>query len=292
LWAFGRRQRLLPVPLLDVSLFRRPAFSGAVSANLLSALALSGLLFLLSQHFQLVQGYGPLESGLRQLPLTLASLAVVAVVALLVRRVGRGRLVGCALLLAAGGTALLAFAEGQAAYGWTAVALTATGLGVGLSLTLTTDVVVSEVPPSKAGAASAVSETAYELGIALGIALVGSLHAALYRSGLDLPAALPRQVADAAQESLPSAVQVAAGLPDALAGPLLAAARDTFTDALQTTSAAAAVLLAFAAVLAWRVIPTPVRTPAQDDAGSDRHRKAHQNVAQRNHSTRKETDDV
>src|SRR4029078_9078998 len=63
---FVRRQLRLPVPLIDVRLFRNPVFSGGVSANLLSVLGLSGLVFFLSQYFQLVHGYGPLKAGLAE----------------------------------------------------------------------------------------------------------------------------------------------------------------------------------------------------------------------------------
>ncbi len=66
---FVRRQLRLPTPLIDVRLFRNPVFTGVVSANLLSVLGLSGLVFFLSQYFQLVHGYGPpLKAGLAELP--------------------------------------------------------------------------------------------------------------------------------------------------------------------------------------------------------------------------------
>jgi DHA2 family multidrug resistance protein-like MFS transporter len=113
--------------------------------------------------------------------------------------------------------------------------------------------VVSAAPPQKAGAASAVSETAYEMGVALGIALLGSLHTALYRDALVLPPDLAD--AGAARESLASAVGLLAGLPGPVGEALLAAARAAFTDAMQTTSLVAAVLLAVAGAVAWRVIP-------------------------------------
>ncbi len=272
--AFVRRQRRLPAPLFDVGLFRLPAFSGAVAANMLSISALSGLLFFLSQYLQLVLGYGPLEAGLRQLPLTLASVGVALIAGRVAARLGRGRAVGTALLLAAAGLGLLAVAEGAGRYGLLAVAMAAVGFGVGFALTLTTDAVVSAAPPQKAGAASAVSETAYEMGVALGIALLGSLHTALYRGALVLPPGLPD--ADAARESLSSAIGLLAELPGPVGEAVLAAARAAFTDAMQATSLVAAALLVVAGVVAWRVIPAhagtdrPVATvdaPAARDGG-------------------------
>ncbi|RKN38240.1 MFS transporter [Micromonospora endolithica] len=251
---FVRRQRALTTPLIDVTLFRRPAFTGAVSANLLSIFALSGLLFFVSQYLQLVQGYSPLQAGVRQLPLTLASLAVAVVIGALAARIGHGPLIGIGLVIAAGGLVLLAAAEGTGSYPWLATAFVAIGLGVGAALTLTTDAVISAVPPNKAGAASAVSETAYELGVALGIAILGSLHTALYRTHLTVPADVPDPTAEAARESLASATAVPST-------PLLDLARDAFVSAMQATSLIAALLLAAAGLLAWKLISA--------DKGSD-----------------------
>lgn len=254
---FVRRQRRLTTPLIDVSLFRRPTFTGAVAANLLSIFALSGMVFFLSQYLQLVRGYSPLEAGLRQLPLTVASIAVVGLVGVLITRLGRGRAIASGLFLAAAGLLLLAVAEGVEGYLWLAVALAVTGFGVGLALTLTTDAVVSAVPPDRAGAAAAVSETAYELGVALGIAVLGSVLTATYRASLTLPATLPAEATGAASESLPSAVGAAEALPGTSGAAVVSAAQDAFVTAMQVTSVLAAVLVAAAAVVALRVIPSP-----------------------------------
>ena len=252
-WLFVRRQRRLASPLFDMSLFRVPAFAGAVSANLLAVFAFSGLLFFFSQYLQLVRGYSPLGAGLRELPITLATFVAIALVGVLVARLGRGRAIGAGMALAAVGLAALAVAEAAADYGWLALALVPIGLGVGVALTLTTDAVVSAVPPRKAGAASAVSETAYELGVALGIAVLGSLLTVFYRARLVLPDGLDATAAATARESLASAALVLD--PAGFAG-----AAHAFTGAMQWTSVIAAVLLAAAAVVAWRVIPSPRET--------------------------------
>ncbi len=253
-WLFVRRQRRLRHPLIDVALFRRPAFAGAVLTNLLSIFALSGLLFFLSQYLQLVRGYGPLDAGLRQLPITLASIASVAIVGALTARIGRGRLIGGSLMFAAIGLGGLVLAEGSPDYLWLASALAVIGVGIGLALTLTTDAVVSAVPPDRAGAASAVSETAYELGVALGIALLGSLHGLVYRAVLEPDRLGP--IGDAVGESLLAAADAAARLPGAQSSAALDAARIAFVEAMQATTVTMAVLLIIAGVVAWRVIPS------------------------------------
>jgi MFS transporter, DHA2 family, multidrug resistance protein len=136
--------------------------------------------FFLSQYFQNVLGYSPLQAGLRELPLGIAGMAVIVVIGPVVRLLGAGRAIALGLLVSAAGLAIVGF---SAEYAAIAVALVIIGAGVGLALTLTTDAVVSAVPADKAGAASAVSETAYELGAALGIAVLGTVLSAWARTG-------------------------------------------------------------------------------------------------------------
>ncbi len=243
-WWFVHRQRRLATPLLDLQLFRIPAFSGAVVANSLSVFAFSGLLFFFSQYLQLVRGFPPLLAGAAELPATIASIAAIAVIGVLVRRVGPGRSIGLGLAVAAVGMAGLALAEGMPTYAGLAVALAIVGLGIGVSMTLATDAVVAAAPRERAGAASAISETGYELGVALGIAVLGSLQTVFYRVALDpdAPSAVRESLASAAQALDPGS-------------PLLAHAREAFTGGMQIASVCAALVLAVAAVVALRVIP-------------------------------------
>ncbi|MFT2691556.1 MFS transporter [Clavibacter zhangzhiyongii] len=258
-FVFVRRQRSLTFPLIDVALFRDRAFLGAVLAALVSTFALSGLLFFFSQYLQLVRGYGPFAAGLRELPLTIASIGVILLVGIALARLGRGRAIAAGLLLAALGMGGLAIAEGASTYLWIGVALVAIGLGLGLSSTLTTDAVVGAAPRDRAGSAAAIAETAYELGVALGIALLGSLLTILYRAALTLPAGLPGGQRDAITESLAQAVTVSGQQ-----GALLAEAQHAFTAAMQVTSGTAAILLAIGALLAWRVIPSAATVERQE----------------------------
>jgi DHA2 family multidrug resistance protein-like MFS transporter len=242
---FVRRQRRAKSPLIDVTLFRNGAFSGAVLASFIAVFALMGLLFFFSQYLQLVRGFSPLRAGFAEMPATLASIVVVAAVGVVVGRLGRGRAVAAALAVAAVGLALVAVAEQATHYWWLGLTLVPVGLGVGLALTLTVDSVLSAVPRDKAGSASAISETAYELGAALGIALLGSLVTVVYRA--NLPAAAPGEVRD----SLAGAVNVLDP-----ASELAHTAREAFTGAMQVTSLAAAAVTAVAAVIAWATIPS------------------------------------
>ncbi|MEV0878661.1 MFS transporter [Micromonospora echinofusca] len=253
---FVRRQRRLSAPLVDVSLFARPVFTGTVVASLIAIFAFSGLLFFFSQYLQLVRGYSPLEAGLRELPLTLASIAVVAIAAAVLARLGVGRALAVGLLTAGAGMAVLTVGEGYAGYAPLALGLVVIGLGVGLAFTAATDAVLGAVPKDRAGSASAISEMAYELGVALGIALLGTLHTVLYRSALPDLSTLPGPSRDAVHESLATAGRALAG--DGQQGAqILAAAREAFVHAMQTTSLIAAVLLVAAGVIAWKLVPSP-----------------------------------
>ena len=261
---FVLRQRRLTVPLIDVTLFARPAFTGALLSTTIAIFSLSGLLFFFSQYLQLVRGFSPLMAGLAELPLTIASIAVVLIIGVLVTWLGIGRAISAALFSAGIGLVLLALAEGADAYVWLALALIPIGLGIGVTMTLATDAVVASVPPRRAGAAAAISETAYELGVALGIGILGSLMTLFYRNRLTLPEDLPAEIARAATESLASAAK---HLTDGPFEELLIGAQSAFTSAMQTTSLIAAGLTVVASVVALRLIPSRAVELDRDRSG-------------------------
>ncbi|CAM5235028.1 MFS transporter [Streptomyces aurantiogriseus] len=246
LYGFVRRQLALPTPLLDMRLFRNRGFSGAVLADLLTVLGLSGLVFFLSQYLQLVQGRRPFEAGLAELPAALGAVAAGLVAGraarrLSVRAVVSGGLAAIGLALAA-----LTVIDESTGYPLLGAALLIVGVGAGFSFTVTADVILGSVPKEQAGAASAVSETAYELGAALGIAVLGSIVTGVYRDF-----AAPTGTPEGAHESLGGAVEAAAGMPSGKAEALLASARDAFVDGLTIAAGVGATILLATAVAAW-----------------------------------------
>ncbi|CAL9375298.1 Multidrug efflux pump LfrA [Streptomyces sp. enrichment culture] len=243
---FVRRQLALPAPLLDMRLFRNRGFSGAVLADLLTVLGLSGLVFFLSQYLQLVQGRRPFEAGLAELPAAVGAVAAGLVAGRAARRFSV-RAVVCGGLAAVGAAlAVLTVIDRSTGYPLLGAALLVVGAGAGFSFTVTADVILSGVPKEQAGAASAVSETAYELGAALGIAVLGSIVTGVYRDFTG-PAGTPA----AAHESLGGAVEAAARLPAPTASAMLDAARQSFVDGLSLAAGAGAVVLLAASVAAW-----------------------------------------
>ena len=254
-WLFIRRQRTLATPLIDVELFRRPAFTWAIAATVLAIFALAGLLYFFSQYLQLVRGYSTLRAGLTEVPASLASIVVVAVVAAVVRRLGNGRALGSGLLVAAVGLVVVALGESYGGIVVICVGLLVIGAGIGLAFTVSTGAVLGAVPADRAGAASAISETGLELGVALGIAVLGTIQDVGYRLLLgQAPSGLPGRVVDAAEQSLATLAGVV-DLGDPGQAELMVQAREAFTRAMQATAVIAAGILLFAGVMAARHVP-------------------------------------
>jgi len=133
------------------------------------------------------------------------------------------------------------------------IALFLVGVGLGLAFTVASDVILASVPKERAGAAAAVSETAYELGMALGIATLGSIVTGVYRSFV-VPPGIPAGVASHARDSLAAAIDAAEGLTADRAADLLTAAKDAFTSGLAIASGVGSVLMLISAVAVWLLL--------------------------------------
>ena len=262
-WLFVRRQRTLATPLIDVELFKQPAFTWAIIATVLAIFSLAGLLYFFSQYLQLVRGYSTLQAGLTELPTSLASIAVAVVVAAVVRRLGNGRSLGGGLILAAVGLLVIVVGESYGGIVVICIGLLIIGIGIGLAFTVSTDAVLGSVPADRAGAASAISETGFEFGVALGIAVLGTIQDVGYRLLLgSAPSGLPGRVADAAEQSL----AILSGVierTDSRQVQLLGQAQMAFTHAMQTTAVIAAIVLLAAAIMAARHVPAMNEMPEE-----------------------------
>ncbi len=248
-WAFVRRQNRSRDPLLDLSLFRRPVFSTAIATNLLSVLALAGVLFFGAQYLQLVLGLSPLPAGLLMLPGTLASMGGSLLAAPLNRHWGTRLALVVPLIVAGVGAVLLI---GVGVHSGTVIYLVGfalMGLGTGTALTLTSGVVVEAVNPARAASASALSETAMEFGAAAGIALLGSAGMAVYRSRLDV-SGLTAEQARAALDSIGGAADVARSIGHD-AEQMLQSAHSAFVSGLHLAAVLTAALMLVTTVLVW-----------------------------------------
>ncbi|WP_406018822.1 MFS transporter [Kocuria rhizophila] len=249
---FARQQVAKDYPMLDLRFFRSPRFSGGLSVNMMSNVALFGFLFFFTQYLQLVNGTDPMTSGLLMVPGLVLSILAGLGAERIARLVGIRTAVVLGLLLVAAGFFVVAFTDQMASSAPILVAFTVMSAGTGLATTLSTDLVVSSVPEAKAGAASAVSETGYEVGAVLGTAVLGGLTTAFYQAHLELPAAVSADSAQIAHETLGGALDVAAESP---AGSVIAdAAVAAFSSGMQWTALIGGVLVAVVALVLARVL--------------------------------------
>lgn len=247
---FVRRQLRAEIPMLDMALFRRGMFSGAILVNLLSVVALVGFLYYVSQHLQLVLGLKPVEAGLALIPGMAMMIVSGLVVVPIARRVRPEILVPAALVFSLAGYLVVAFTTHAHGVAPLIVAFVLLGTGIGAAETVSNELILAAAPPEKAGAASAVSETAYELGAVLGTTILGGIITAFYRTSLVVPAGVPEALADRAKETLAGAFSVAEQLPGALGQALQQAASEAFGTGVMVTSLIGGFLVICAATIA------------------------------------------
>ena len=250
---FVRRQLGRVGPMLDVRLFTRPAFTGAVLANLLAIFSMVGFLFFVSQHLQLVSGLSPMAAGVMLLPGLGASVVTGLLAVRLVRFMTPGALITLGLLLNAAAYVVVAAAAYISSDLGLVLAFAILGAGIGVAETLSNDVILSSVPPHKAGAASAISETAYETGSVLGTAVLGSILGFVYSSVVSVPA-VAGDAASAARETLAGGLGVASSIGGPEGAALADSARHAFDMGSIATSALAFVLMLGAAFLVHKTI--------------------------------------
>lgn len=247
---FVRRQLRAETPMLDMKLFARGTFSGAILVNLLSVVALVGFLYFVSQHLQLVLGLSPMIAGVALVPgmvmMIVAGLAVVPIS----RRVSPHIVVPASLLFSLAGYLLVAFSTSDHGVAPLVIAFIVLGIGIGAAETISNELILSSAPPAKAGAASAVSETAYELGAVLGTAVLGGIITAFYRGALVIPSGVPADAAAHARETLAGAYTAAQELPAQLGAELWDAAASAFGSGVFVTSLIGAALVVAAGTIA------------------------------------------
>jgi DHA2 family multidrug resistance protein-like MFS transporter len=243
-WAFvaraRARRRAGREPLLDVELFAVPLFRTAALANATTMFAFTGLLFLLTQYLQLVAGLSPLQAGLLLVPGSVVTMVAGVGAARLARLAPFRVLVPAGLLLAAAGYLVVVLLHGVGAAVLASVLI---GAGIGLSETLTNDAILASAPAQRAGSASAVSETAYEVGAVLGTAVLGSVLGAAYARALDVPSSIGPVFAADARETLGGAVALGGRIGGVEGQRLLEAAAAAFVHGSVVASMVAVVVL-------------------------------------------------
>ncbi len=251
LMVFGRRCLRSDSPLLDLRLFRRRQFSAGIVAALGAMFSMIAALLLVAQWLQLVHGASPIGAGVALMPMAIAAAVAALIAPPLSRLIGSRAVLAGGLGLAGAGLGWIGLTR-EVNLNAMLVALTLIGAGIG-ALAIASAMIMGAVPEEKAGNAGALEETAYEVGATLGVAVLGSISALVYRAGFTSTAAfelleqLDPTLAGQAEDSLGAAVAIA----DELTLPDLAAeAGASFTHSFQVAGIAGALLsLAVAATV-------------------------------------------
>ncbi|WP_072377758.1 MFS transporter [Hyphomicrobium sp. NDB2Meth4] len=257
-WMFFRRQRRLADPLIDVRLFAVPAFSAALIMNILGLFMIMGMFLFIAQYLQLVVGMSPLTAGLFTAPAGVVFACGSMMAPVLLRYFAPRSVVACVLLISAIGFALLtqiSAASNPQSLLFIGMLVFCTGMApVGA---ITTDLVMAAAPPERAGAASAISETSFEFGGALGIAVLGSILTVVYRTSMEaaLLPGVPTAMHEAASETIGGAIAAAQSLSAPAGRELLVVAHAAYTYAFEVTAAVSTACALLAAIVAGLMLP-------------------------------------
>jgi DHA2 family multidrug resistance protein-like MFS transporter len=251
---FVRRQLHLASPIIDVRLFRIRAFTASLGAYFLGIFVVVGYFLFIGQYLQLVLGLSPIEAAVWSLPSAVGFIVGSVVAPRIIHRFRPSVIMGAGMTIAAVGTAMLIGLGLDSGSGILLIVVASVVISLGLApvITLATELIVGSAPPEQAGAATGISETSGELGGALGIAILGSIGTAVYRTEVVdlLPPGIPADVVDAARDTLGGALEIAQALPAGLGVALVAAAQTAFVDAIHFVAVVAVVLAVATAIVA------------------------------------------
>lgn len=258
-------------PLLDLRLFRNRQFSAGIAAALGSTFALIAALLLLAQWLQMVNGASPVKAGLQLMPVALAGSVFSLAAPPLSRRIGSRAVLSGGLAFAGFGLIVIGLAGDGLDLTTTVIALCLIGAGIG-ALAIGSAMIMGGTPAEKAGSAGALEETSYELGATLGVTILGSISAVIFRAQLggtpELAALrkLDAGLAEQVKESIGAAMGIAneAGLPH-----LATRSAEAFTDSLQATGFIGGALMLAVAVAVFFLTPEGTDATATTAAGDD-----------------------
>ncbi len=255
---FVRRSLRIAHPMLDLRVFVTASFSASVGAVTVLSFALFGSLFALTQYLQLVHGYSPLSAGLRALPFAAGMGIASPLSAPASKRAGTRTVIAAGLAMMGVGLAALSMLQPETPYVMVAGFVALMGAGMGLVMAPASTTIMGSVPAAKAGTASAVNDTIREVGGALGVAVLGSLTAVVYRARLT-PALLahhaPAPVVRLTTSSVAAADAVGHRVGGTTGADLLSAAHEAFVNGMALGMRVAAAAAVVGALVAWVVLP-------------------------------------
>jgi DHA2 family multidrug resistance protein-like MFS transporter len=250
---FVLRQWRAAAPMIDLKLFRSRGFSGSMVLNLFAMFALVGFAILLTQYLQSALGLSPLRAALWSILPAAGAGGVGPVTTVLMARMDRAYVAAGGFLLAAGGYVVLSRIDPHTHLWLLLVGALMYAAGLVAAMTVASVLMLGDVPSERAGSVSAAIETVTELGGALGMAVLGSVGAAIYRHELSatLPSGLPGPVRSEATSTLGGALVAAKDLPGQAGAQLASAARAAFDHSLDRAALFAAAVLVTAAVISF-----------------------------------------
>jgi predicted MFS family arabinose efflux permease len=263
LTAFVRAELRTDEPMLDPRLFAHRGFASGSVSLFRQFFAMFGFFFVSLQFLQLVYGYSTIVAAVALLPMTAVMMPLAAVAATLSERFGHKLVGGGGLFVSAIGLGLFATLGPHSGFGLFLLATLVIGAGAPLAMTPATNAIVSSLPLAKQGVASAVNDTARELGAAFGVAVLGSAFNIGYRHEIaGRLTGLPRSLAAGAREAPAIALRIAGGLSKGSA--LTNAARDAFTIGMRYALGVGVVLLLLGSLFVWVRGTSRVEEPEDD----------------------------
>ncbi len=254
-------------PIVDLALFKSKTFTAGVLATLACTFALAVLLYLVAQWLQLVNGDGTLESGIKLIPMSAATLVSSLGAAALAMRFQARNVVSFGLIMAAAAMMMLFFVGDDLEVGTVIAATCLVGLGTG-SLAIGASLIMTQTPVEKASSAGSLQEISYDLGNVLGVAILGSLASIVYRAELGRGAlralGLDGAAIDAARQSYAGALEIANayGLPE-----LAHRGAAAFNESMVVTCLIGGIVILVAAATVWALVPKGLKIT--DDAPDD-----------------------
>lgn len=259
-------------PMLPLAFFRNMSFTGANMALTLVSFAMFGIMFFVSQYFQSVQGYEPLQAGVRLLPMAGMSFVAAVASARIALRIGTKATIALGILIAAAGLFyLFGIARVETTYGMIVIGMCGTSLGMGLTMSPATNSVMGSLPVDKAGIGSAMNDTTRMLGGALGIAVLGTIVNGIYVDRIQsLEGVLPADAFQAVRSGIQLAHRLAEQMAEAgqpqLAATIVEASNQAFVSGMVRAMMVGGIIMAVTSVLSFLIVPARVQAAAREKA--------------------------
>ena len=253
-------------PMLPMRFFRNMSFTGADMAMAVGSFGTGAMLFFVSQYFQTVQGYSPLEAALRFLPTAVILMLTSLVATQIARAIGFKLPVSIGIFISGVGLFCLSFVTVDTSYLAILVGLALIAIGFGLAWGPATDSVMGSVPESRAGIGSAMDATMQVLGTVLGVAIFGAIMNAMYRDkieNLEVVALLPEWAQESIRSSIQGAHVVAEQFPADISQQIVNGSNRAFTSGMTEATFIGAIVIVVASLVVLRILPTRIRPPQE-----------------------------